>query len=81
MIVNTYSANAQTADSAATAKAVYCGVKSKAAMLGVKDSVAHRHCSAVVAGTTIVLLQSLIKGKSINKLQYLSRYVSNRYVL
>ncbi|NQZ29625.1 MAG: alkaline phosphatase [Oceanospirillaceae bacterium] len=65
-LVKTYNTNAQTPDSAGTGTAMHSGVKTKAGMLGVDDSVVRGDCSAVAAGSVDSIAEILAKkGKAI----------------
>lgn len=50
-LVKTYNVNAQTPDSAGTATAILSGVKTKAGMIGVDETVTRGDCSTVEAGS------------------------------
>ncbi len=46
-LVKTYNTNAQTSDSAGTGTAMHAGIKTKAAVLGVDETLNRGDCSAV----------------------------------
>ncbi len=64
-LVKTYNVNAQTPDSAGTATAMLAGVKTKAGMIGVDETVNRGDCSTVEAGKVTSILQLMSEaGKS-----------------
>lgn len=64
--VQTYNTDQQVPDSAGTATAFLCGVKSKAGTVGVDDNVQYSNCSTVQgAEVTSILDWSLAEGKSV----------------
>lgn len=56
-LVKTYNTNAQTPDSAGTATALLSGVKTRAGLIGVDDSVARGDCTNVPTGSTPTLAE------------------------
>ncbi|VDI59378.1 alkaline phosphatase, partial [Mytilus galloprovincialis] len=64
--IKTYNTDQQVPDSAGTATAFLCGVKSKAGTVGVDDNVQYSNCSTVQgAEVTSILDWSLAEGKSV----------------
>ncbi|VDI63596.1 alkaline phosphatase, partial [Mytilus galloprovincialis] len=64
--IKTYNTDQQVPDSAGTATAFLCGVKSKAGTVGVDDKVQYSNCSTVQgAEVTSILDWSLAEGKSV----------------
>jgi len=64
-LVKTYNVNAQTPDSAGTATAMLAGVKTKAGMIGVDETVSRGDCSTVEAGKVTSINQLMSEaGKS-----------------
>ncbi|XP_072047534.1 alkaline phosphatase-like isoform X1 [Amphiura filiformis] len=62
----TYNTNKQTPDSAGTATALFCGVKTKAKVIAVDDQVEYGNCSSIAnASVDSVMTQSQRAGKSV----------------
>lgn len=56
-LVKTYNTNAQTADSAGTASAIFTGIKTKQGVLSINDSVARGDCAAAINNHATTLLE------------------------
>lgn len=65
-LVKTYNVNAQTPDSAGTGTAMHAGVKTKAGVIGVDETLARGDCSAVKGAKVTSIVQLLAEqGKSV----------------